>query len=907
MIKTINLVQKLVALLLMIVGMQFHAYAQSSPDDWTISTQVKKSDCQSDGSIKVINTKDDALFNHSYSLQENTPGGLKKEPQTTPVFDFLPAGTYTVTVTAQLKSDATQKFTRTLNNVVVPGDYKPLDATYNQERSRSTFVGSSTGSIVLNITNPKPGLVFKITNAPAGVTQGVIAATDNGDGTFKLNGDNYPAGNYEVQVSDNCLTRSVQFQIKEVAKLPDSEFKNYALLNTRFPNNTDQYDAANPLRYSCTSPVVFVRLSEQTRANKELMQLLKDGQFEIGMSPVDRDPAPGQFQTMSSKYDFYYALDISPTKLSDLYGPETPPKAKIVIRLKSDPTVKYEYTFHVPLPWITVSSWPKPVGCDKYTNAYGLHGGYGGMLCYPVKVNIREGSNTGAIIDTETFNDPTDKDLSSTKIFDYGKKYYLELVDANGLVVSTNDMIQNFRVDFKQPKMAECGTKYKDYFYVKAFDSCLPYDVEILEKETGKSVYKGTVTSAEGGESPALDFKKDYIYRITKGTITFDNDRWLNAPQITYQTHGGNSCKKDVGTFRFYFSYDNLKDKTLVLRQGTKELGRKTQTSWDYYFQDIYMPAGKYQMDVIEEGCPKKTIDIDWQGFFNHEEFTADLKQTCTGLEVTPRGQGTFNGKPYYTYYRIIGGDKDGYKDRVISIEDVKNGDKFTLTKEGTYLIGICFTATSGCFMDTIKVNYTYKNLKLASQHTSAYACGGGSTDGHILIKAEDGVAPYRYELWNEAKTAQIMGAGGTPLQPLEILSNGVAHFVHGVAGDTYSVKIIDACNNSFFQTVPIADLTSLTIASSESNVYCAGDPIQLQCLPLHKYKWYRPNAQPGDEPFSTEQNPIIPNARVEDSGLYKVVAEPLFCGKGIEGYVNITVHPCYAPVNPHLMNRVPR
>ena len=94
MTKTINLVQKLVALLLMIVGMQFHAYAQSSPDNWTISTQVKKSDCQSDGSIKVINTNDGALFNHSYSLQENTPGGLKRNlKRLLSLTSFLPAPT----------------------------------------------------------------------------------------------------------------------------------------------------------------------------------------------------------------------------------------------------------------------------------------------------------------------------------------------------------------------------------------------------------------------------------------------------------------------------------------------------------------------------------------------------------------------------------------------------------------------------------------------------------------------------------------------------------------------------------------------------------------------------------------------------------------------------------------------
>ena len=85
----------------------------------------------------------------------------------------------------------------------------------------------------------------------------------------------------------------------------------------------------------------------------------------------------------------------------------------------------------------------------------------------------------------------------------------------------------------------------------------------------------------------------------------------------------------------------------------------------------------------------------------------------------------------------------------------------------------------------------------------------------------------------------------------------------------------------------------------------CVGESIHLFALPLENYEWYYPDAPPTAQPFSREQNPIIPNAKVENSGLYKLIFKPQFCGKGIEGYVNITVHPCYVPINPQLMTKV--
>lgn len=231
-------------------------------------------------------------------------------------------------------------------------------------------------------------------------------------------------------------------------------------------------------------------------------------------------------------------------------------------------------------------------------------------------------------------------------------------------------------------------------------------------------------------------------------------------------------------------------------------------------------------------------------------------------------------------------------------------GKKFLLTQNGTYLLGILATNNNTCALDTIVINYERKPLNLATEYTSAYACVDGTKTGHILIKAQDGVPPYRYELWNADGTQPIL-SNGNKVVPFEILANDVAHFVHGVAKEVYTVKITDACSSSITQTVTIRDLTSLTIADADVKEICEGETIQLKGVALENYEWYLPNAKPTDMPFSTERNPTIPNAKVGHSGLYVLKFKPRFCGKGIEGSVQITVHPCYTPINPQLMTKV--
>ena len=893
-------IRKFTALFLLFAGISVYAQ-QNAVEKWSVSTKVTPAKCQSDGVVTVVSQNDDALYNFTYLLKENKVGGFTSSLSSSATIKNVPPGTYTLTVNAQLKTDANQKFTRTIDNVEVPGDYMVLDATYNPSLSRQSYAGCGTGSIVLNVINGGVDLRFRILEAPAGVTAPAdVAATFNSSNlTYKLAGDNYPAGRYVLAVSDRCVERKVDLSIPVFSELPTFATENYAIFRTI---HLDGYGKDPSKTYSCTSPIANLDLSPSTRANTQLMQYIENGMFEIGLSPLDRNPRDDQFQPLS-KQRYAYVFDMSPTNISDVYSSSN--NLKLVVRLKGCPNTTREIPLYIKPPSLQMG-FIRHYDCGKYTEAYNLFPDYDGIYCYPVTVNLRETDN-GPIIQSEVFE--KGQGIYSKLILDYGKTYYYEVIDGNGRNLMKNRFKQDGNIYFGNTEPIDCGNKYVYPYRFPTFDNCLPYKVQVINNKTQEVVQELTVNDKDFIRTPPLEYDITYTYKAIKDNHTITATR-KEDKILSVETGGPNENQRDVGTVYFKFNGLGTQPHLIVLRQNTKEIAKReitTPHAWNNAtFYDVYLPPGKYQIDVTTEGCPVLTYEFEWKGFYNRENFSYDSQPTCQGLEITPRGNVTLQQEatPEKTFFRIMSGPKGGYPEDFIT-----PGKKITLTQEGKYKLGIFsrdyVNYYSPRVIDTLDIDFVRKPLQLASQYTAAYACADGTKNGHIVIKAENGVAPYRYELWNKQNTQAIMGNDGKPLKPLETLPNESVHFVHGVAGETYHVKIYDSCGNNFSQPITISDLTYLTIASAAETEVCEGESIRLQALPLENYQWYLPNAKSTDLPFSTEQNPVITNAKVAHSGLYKLRFNPQFCGKGIEGFVKIVVRPCYVPVNPQLMNRV--
>lgn len=903
-------IRKFTALFLLFAGISVYAQ-QNAVDKWSVSTKVTPAKCQSDGVVTVVSQNDDALYNFTYLLKENKVGGFTSSLSSSATIKNVPPGTYTLTVNAQLKTDANQKFTRKIDNVEVPGDYKVLDVTYNPSLSRQSYAGCGTGSIVLNVINGGDDIRFRILEAPAGVTApaDVVATFNSSNLTYKLAGDNYPAGRYVLAVSDRCVERRVDLSIPVFSELPTFKQEDFRIFS---PVYYSGYEKDSSKTYSCASPIAQLQLAPSTRANKQLMHYIENGMFEIGLSPLDRNPRDDQFQPLS-KQDYAYVFDMSPTKISDVYSYSN--NLKLVVRLKGCPNTTREIPLYIKHPSIKTGI-STPYDCGKYTQGYRLWTDYDGMYCYPLTVNLRE-TDKGPIIQSEVFEDA--QNTESKLILDYGKYYYYDVIDGNGKKISVGGFKNGGEVKFRNANSIDCGDKYVTTYKFTSLDNCIPYKVQVINNKTQEVVQELTVNDKDYIRTPPLEYDIEYTYKAIKDNQTF-TAIGKETKSLSARIGSPKENNRDVGSVYFDFYGLGTQPHLIVLRQNTKEIAQYkmtyASTSSQASFYDVYLPPGKYQIDVTTEGCPVVTYEFEWKGFYNRENFSYDSQLTCQGLEITPRGNVTLQqeARPEKTFFRIISGPKGGYPEDFIT-----PGKKITLTQEGKYKLGIysqnaydyysrngvTINVRDSSAIDTLDIDFVRKPLQLASQFTAAYACADGTKNGHIVIKAENGVAPYRYELWNKQNTQAIMGNDGKPLKPLETLPNESVHFVHGVAGETYHVKIYDSCGNSFSQPITISDLTYLTIASAAETEVCEGESIRLQALPLENYQWYLPNAKPTDLPFSTEQNPVITNAKVAHSGLYKLRFNPQFCGKGIEGYVKIVVRPCYVPVNPQLMNRV--
>lgn len=899
--KSLKKVSLWIGFILLLMGTYLPTMAQeASGNDWTISVETTPAQCQSDGVVKVTNQNSDALYNFTYSLQEVS---LAQPAKTSSNSTFLnvPPGTYTVVANAQLKTNADIKFTRTIENVIVTGNYKVLDVTYNPTLSRPSYIGCNKGTIVLNVINGRQeDLTFRIISAPAGFNTPLdVNASRNEDGTYTLAGDNYPAGAYQIEISDNCVVRSVDLVVSQLTKLPQFSTENYTIVTAKPANH---FLIAPGSTYTCSSPFIETQLNSTTTSNKELMRYIREGMFEIGLSPVDQTPRDDQFQTLLAYGYTAYALDMSPNTLSESYSTSNRKTHKVIIRLKDCPEISREFYIHFRVPELQTLLPAKPGECGKYTEGYRLNYDFQGLYCYPITINLKE-SSTGPVVKTETFTSPTGN-LYSQLILDYGKTYYYDVVDANGKTVKSSSFVKTGSVYLGTTYNVECGEKYIAPYKFPSLDTCLPYTAQIINSGTNEKVHEVLVTSTDELLSPPLEFNVNYQFIALKDGASFVGRQWKSKDNFIIYPISSLTCRRDVGDIKAANHSLSNKPHTYVIRQGTKEIFRKKLDKPDSNLSlyDIYLPAGHYQFDIISEGCPTTTHEFDWKGFYNRENFSYDSQITCEGLEITPRGVITDQGRkvPNETYFRILSGPEGGYTKSIVAA-----GSKIVLTQNGQYQLGIMASNAYSCAIDTITINFQRPPLKLATEFTTAYACADGTRTGHILIKAQDGTPPYRYELWNEDNTQAIIDANGKKVVPLETLANGVMHFVYGVANNHFTIRVYDKCNNMFAQSIKISDLTTLTIAYAHDKEVCVGESIHLFALPLENYEWYYPDAPPTAQPFSREQNPIIPNAKVENSGLYKLIFKPQFCGKGIEGYVNITVHPCYVPINPQLMTKV--
>ncbi|MDR2057995.1 MAG: hypothetical protein LBP83_06905 [Dysgonamonadaceae bacterium] len=911
-------------------------FAQTCNQDFTVTATPTPSTCQSNGTITVtLNGNTTNLINIQYGLSA-VSGDFFIAPQSNNVLTGIPSGNYDLTVRAFCSIDANYDVMKTITNVTVGGNYQVPIATFAAGDSRKSYDNCATGIIVLNVTRGSGTFTFHIVSAPAGVSLGTVTATKSGN-NYTLAGSNYPAGNYTMEVNDGCYTASVQFTLGSISGYPTlstgqtvfrpvSNNPSCNLLTwnsgTVSNSNADYYryytDGMYEVSLSNGTPVTWktwnsgslsMDLGSYTYADfytsnslkahlrvkgcstyQTFTTNLKKPTYHTGTGYTDYTGCNAYSYRFIPWTDYdgmwCYPIDYEVKKSSDnstvwssmdrAYGQVTVPNLEYGVAYTLTTTDNQGTTLSTA---ISSRNLPSPHAYVDACNTYNYK--YNFSMCYPLTVTITH--PTAGVVHTNTVTSSGSQPSAGVNL-DYDVNYTLTATS------TSENFTYSATISRSRPVPEFSYTNNNcDYNFKYKFPVCYPLSVTITHPTAGV-IHTATVTTNSNLPSAGinLDYNVNYTLTATNTSENFTYSTTITRSRTVYAhtltLNSASNCLENKGTLRAYTGSSSYYFPVGTNLTVTGPAGYSTQTaittssSYYYNFPETTLPAGIYTL-TIDYGCGSPlTATLNFPGAYDGSELSYSSAEDCN-VTITPSGRVKYQGSYTTTYYRLTSGPEGYDKNTVLA----PGGGSFILSQSGVYKLGIMTTnSVVGCVLREVTINYVPQPLQLNTAVTSAYVCNGESI-GNIKIAAQNGKAPYTYQLWNAANTAKIAGVQ-------DITASGAAHFTYGGPGDTYTIRVIDACGNMFSQAVQLIDLSTASIVytGNTDNTVCASGSIQLRCVTLGTttYFWEGPNGF-----TSNEQNPTLNNVTESMEGIYTVTVTPEYCGTALQQSITLTVN----------------
>ncbi|PXV68048.1 hypothetical protein CLV62_10278 [Dysgonomonas alginatilytica] len=888
-------------------------YAQDC-NDVTASATVIPSTCQSNGTITITfaGASADKLVNKQYSLKSTT-GSLSVGPVSTNVFTNLPPGTYNLEAAGFCNTLTGPSIVRTVNNVVVTGSYQEprlsfvapaATSTAAIPTSRNSYQNCTTGLVVVLLENGNQTSMptFTITSAPAGVTvPQVVSAVKATSGSAAAGwrytlGDTWPAGTYTVSVNDGCYTSVTSFIIKELTAVPTgtASYTYFAPYNPGVPDCSKVYYRPYYYYNSIDYP--------------DFYRYYSDGLYEYGIAPLNGTPKDWfrirYFSGNSSTYQDL--IDLGPGKYSDYYSSGSPTNLTLYTRVKDCPSAITSIGLYLKIPAFSVSASDnncagiRTYTVNKYTD-------YDGVLCYPLTVTITDRS-TGEVVYNNTNYMSTDPAI--TWVCNTGESFYRNITDANGYKLQTNYSLTGIAAtDTPTPSLSTFNNyssdRYCDY-YDRPYSSSYPCDngypnpvYVTVTDDTGAVIQRDTLMSTVVKYARNLQYDKQYtltfVYpnsnNLTKTLVSKTSSYIPTA--FTLTKYSTSVCADNRGYLRVSATsplgtgYMRKGDTVIItgpdgyVSQSYTKTSDGSSTDYYYSFPETYLPPGDYTATIVSCGKPY-TVTTAIQGGYTGDKLGYNLERDCISTKLFPSGSISLNGNPVSTVYFRMTQVPSGSGANSMVIPSTSK-ESFSLTIAGTYILGMMTSnSLTGCAIKSDTIVYNPQPLALDKDKTSAYSCPSGET-GYLTLQATNGVAPYTYTIYDETNTIRLTD----PMTSEHEIDLG--NF--GVANETYTVRISDACGNSFPQQVTLVSLDRTALAYGQTPV-CYGSPISLNGFTVTNatYNWTGPNGF-----TSTEKNPVIPNASSKEEGLYIVEITSTTCGVTVKDTIDISV---YDPVS---------
>lgn len=878
-----------------------------------VSYTIQRPDCQQNGSITLTVSDEDKAEWANFTFQATDAGGQPIGINTSDnVISSLPPGTYSVTVSARRITDNSgQRTSVTIPGITLTSDYVVLGFSENRNLTRGVYAGCGNGKIAMTVTGGKAPYRFLLqqTNSRAEVEIPAERYTLDAQGNFLLT--DVPAGQYQLTAVDACgysVPRTVEvrsYTVENGFPVFSGETSTEGLLHF----NGYVWPWANGMA-TCNRALFGLYTDDATRNNVELKSRIEAGEFEVGLSTDGNAPQSWtklDGNILTPAYGSFFSSELPQgQKISDFYGRSI----QLFVRHNCS---GLQRVVSVPVPQPT----PFPRGTNRQSrgqyiatfNNFLFAGSRRSLYlyCYPATINIRQNNAQGLIVDQLVMTNEAQQ--KSSQLLNYGDTYYYEIVDANGRIfpVGTFSETATGIAGVNPPtttRYNECDrTGWRLTYFSPELRAC-DYRITLTDETTGQEVETVNFSNAKLTQtSPKLEYGHNYKFYVawnhpTLGVVGQEFRGYtMSAPSAVVTMASPSACDAQNGTLRVNLAQTTDANRRVTLWEGTRFVGESTSKEAEFDMKELRMPAGHYTLRVEEPGCVPFEQDVNWPGFHEVRDFAFTTNADCQHLAIIPHGRVLLNGQEQQDVtFRIVDGPASGY----INGQQVAAGSEIAITQPGTYTLGIF--RNTGCSdpLATLPIVYKDEPVTLHPNHSVAYACTGDEL-GFIFVEGQGGLPPYTYRLFDATDTQEI------PIQP-STDSEGRTYYNYGHVGEKFHIRVKDACGTESSPELTLVDISKVRVAWAAQPEVCTGEDIQLQARPLFTYRWYRPLKNPTaterfeSEPFSTEQNPIIRNARVEDSGTYRLVVKPPFCDKETEDFVTISVRSCYAPVNPHLM-----
>lgn len=880
--------------------------------NFKIVTKTTPSYCLADGTIEITLEGDlsDILVDYTEYAIRPVDGteGTSLPFTTNKLLTGVAKGTYVVSVrTFCVNGDEVGVVTEAAN-VKVEGNYQPLMPAFDLERMRKSYPNCATGLIAFNI---KQGtgygdLTFKMISAPSGVATGEIfpikGSTVGGYVQYTLP-DLYPAGNYVIFVYDSCSEAEITFTLPETSGLPN--------ISVSCTPKSGVNRTCNDVRWSISTP---------SNIDDHYYRYYTAGLYEIALVPYGQIPTDADWITWKTATPI-----ISLPGTYRNYFTDTGVSYTLTgyIRLKGceEHIKSANGSLKKPTLYNTSTSWD----CDHYIFTTTIYNNDSdGFWCYPLTVQAID-KDAGTVIYEKTYTADDMKSTSSFRPFkdvklNYGTSYTLKAIDASGYE-HTRDSKLLFNPTINFNNITYLCTTFKTYLNITNNIKCFPATV-IVYKENDQGVFEEYETRTVTSYSTLVE----YPYGKYKIELNIPNHITAAGTPYKFTSNPQNivpllpsAISELKSTIHTTYSYSQENHGHIYIRgdrpfaAGTRvtitdapdgyiNKGKTftTTTSYAYIYigssistssssYTTYMPDGLYTVKIEDDCGTNLEQTVYLANGYNTKALKYEVVEDgCVGGRLRIKeGLVTLNGNPNTsaTNFRVISGPNGGYENTLRRY----NQDQL-LVADGEYIVA---TVISSSFQstyirrDTIRFEKSKPTINPGTM--ASYVCADPSVFvGHIMVTGQGGNAPYTYELLNEDGTSTGEIRTGNAGQRVE--------FEYGEKGETYTVKITDACGNSTTQNMTLADLKTQSIIYKipATGAYCTGDTLKLNCVTLGEtsYLWEKKQPDGSYTLVSTAQNPRIYPATVDHSGTYRVTVTPEYCGEPISQEIDITVNP---------------